>query len=109
VTDRSRSVDQVPPNLCTNGSDAAGARLTDAQREDLEQAYDAYRATMAQARRGLTLTESTAEAVVGARLSLCEALVRTGWLPPGGVHAQLQRDAALLAAPPDFEQVLLGA
>lgn len=51
-------------------------------------------------------TERAAERLLQARVDLYRCLLATGWEPPHAVEVQLDRDAALVAAPRDFDELL---
>lgn len=77
----------------------------------LARSYAEYRRAMtawlAAAKVGHAGTsEQAAERLLHARVGLYRALVDTGWSPPPGVMAQLDRDVALVEAPADFEALL---
>lgn len=50
--------------------------------------------------------EFAADRLLQARVTLYRALVASGCGPPPGVTAQLERDAALIDTPDDFEALL---
>jgi hypothetical protein len=77
----------------------------------LQGTYAEYRAAMAGWRsaakaENVAVAEAAAERLLQARVLLFRALVDSGWTPPAPLAAQLERDAALLATPDDFEAVL---
>jgi hypothetical protein len=79
----------------------------------LESAYEQYRAAMRSWRAAAhagdpACTERAADRLLHARVELYRHLVATGWTPPHAVEVQLDRDAALVAAPADFEALLSG-
>lgn len=79
---------------------------------ELRGAYEDYRAAMtswrAAAKAGhAEATERTAARLLNARVVLYRCLVATGWSPPAAVEVQLDRDAALVAAPTDFDALLV--
>ncbi len=85
--------------------------MTDQEPDGLEQAYADYRSAAttwrAASRVGQTeIVERAAERLLAARVGLYRALTSAGWGPPEPVVVQLERDAALLAAPDDFEHLL---
>lgn len=85
--------------------DRAHAELHDAY-QDYRTAMSAWRAA---AKAGSAAgTEATAERLLHARVRLYRTLVATGWGPPPAVGAQLERDAALIETPEDFDELLLG-
>lgn len=47
--------------------------------------------------------EQATDRLLHARVGLYRQLVATGWRPPRSVEVQLDRDAALVAAPSDFD------
>lgn len=78
---------------------------------DLEQAYADYRSATTTWRAASTaghpdLVERAAERLLAARVTLYRALTDAGWGPPEPVVIQLERDAALVEAPDDFEHLL---
>ena len=78
---------------------------------ELHGAYQEYRGAMAawraaeQAGRS-PATEATTDRLLKSRVALYRALVTSGWVAPAGVVEQLERDAALLEAPEDFDSLL---
>ena len=78
---------------------------------ELQRAYQDYRDAM-RSWRAAAQAESTeageraAERLLVARVALYRSLVATGWVPPHTVEVQLDRDAALLAAPEEFDRML---
>ncbi len=83
----------------------------DAEQAELHEAYQVYRSAMtgwrAAAKAGHPeTTERAAERLLHARVGLYRRLLATGWGPPPGLSAQLDRDAALLEAPEDFDELL---
>ena len=84
----------------------------DDTRAQLQDAYQHYRVAMEAWRfAGKSGDAETAERAAGvllsARVALYRSLLATGWVPPHDVEVQLDRDAALLAAPAeDFERLL---
>lgn len=83
----------------------------DAAQEVLQAAYQEYRAAVsawrAAAKTGSAETgERVADRLLRARVRLYRALITSGWAPPLEVRAQLDRDAALVDAPPDFDHLL---
>ena len=79
--------------------------------DELESAYADYRSTVsawraAVAVKDLERVECAAERLIGARVTLYRALTADGWGAPAPVVLQLERDAALLAAPTDFDVLL---
>lgn len=83
----------------------------DLTQQTLHGAYAEYRAAMRAWRAASRsqhgpVTEAADEQLLSARVALYRALVDSGWSPPAGLSAQLERDAALLAAPDDFDALL---
>lgn len=79
----------------------------------LKAAYTGYRSAMAAWRTAskaqrTDVIEAAAERLLQARVTLYRALVDTGWTPPPALGTQLERDAALLEAPTDFDALLGG-
>lgn len=77
----------------------------------LRTAYADYRAAMtgwrsAAKAENAAVAEAAAERLLQARVTLFRALVATGWAPPAALSVQLERDAALLASPADFDALL---
>lgn len=77
----------------------------------LDRAYAAYRGAMTRWRAACKAghaetTERAVERLLQARVELYRRLVATGWEAPPDVVVQLDRDAALIAAPKDFEPLL---
>ena len=86
-------------------------RDEDPTQKELDRAYAEYRSAMtgwrAASKAGHPETaERAAERLLQARVDLYRSLVATGWEPPPAVEVQLDRDAALLEAPRDFEALL---
>jgi hypothetical protein len=84
----------------------------DAAQTELRGAYEDYRAAMTSWRAAAKAgnpetTERAAARLLSARVVLYRCLVSTGWAPPPAVEVQLNRDAALVAAPDDFEDLLV--
>lgn len=80
---------------------------------ELASAYQEYRGAMtawrAAGKAGDAGTaERAADRLLLARVELYRRLVATGWSPPHAVEVQLDRDAALVAAPADFDALLAG-
>ena len=80
---------------------------------ELEAAYDVYRSATSTFRAAYRagqpdVTDRAAERLLVARVGLYRALLATGWHAPAPVVVQLERDAALLAAPRDFNALLAG-
>ena len=78
---------------------------------ELDRAYADYRAAMtgwrAASKAGhVETSERAAERLLQARVDLYRSLLATGWEPPADVVVQLDRDAALVAAPRDFDALL---
>jgi hypothetical protein len=65
----------------------------------LEQLFARYRRALALT-RAKRLDLAAVDAVLEARVTLYEHLVRTGWDPPDNVRRQLEVDALLLEQPP---------
>lgn len=85
--------------------------LADPVQDELSCAYAEYRSAMsgwrAAAKAGSPrVGELAADRLLQARVTLYRALVASGWGPPPGVSAQLERDAALIETPDDFEALL---
>ena len=83
----------------------------DLTQRTLHGAYAEYRTAMAAWRAASRsddgpVAEAADERLLSARVALYRALVDSGWSPPAGISAQLERDAALLAAPEDFDALL---
>lgn len=83
----------------------------DATRAALQDAYAEYRAAMTGWRAAAKVghkdtTERTTDRLLAARVRLYRCLLATGWAPPPAVEVQLDRDAALVAAPSDFDALL---
>ena len=83
----------------------------DRTQQTLHGAYAEYRAAMSAWRAADRsddgrVVEAADERLLCARVALYRALVDSGWSPPAGLTAQLERDAALLAAPDDFDALL---
>lgn len=83
----------------------------DLAQTELDRAYAAYRGAMtgwrAASKAGHAETvERAADRLLQARVELYRSLVATGWEAPPEVVVQLDRDAALIAAPDDFEALL---
>lgn len=83
----------------------------DATQAELARAYAGYRAAMtgwrAASKAGDAETaERAADRLLQARVELYRSLVASGWQPPPTVVVQLDRDAALVAAPSDFDALL---
>lgn len=79
--------------------------------EQLEAAYAAYRSatTAWRAAAGVGHQETVdraADRLLHARVALYRCLTAAGWGPPRPVVVQLERDAALLEAPEDFDALL---
>lgn len=84
---------------------------TDQDRDELERAYAEYRTAMSGWRASAKAahpeaTERAADRLLVARVALYRCLLATGWTPPPAVEVQLDRDAALVAAPADFDALL---
>ena len=81
--------------------------------EDLQTAYDVYRAasrawrSAAAAGPASARVDSCAEQLLLARVGLYEALSATGWEAPPTVEVQLERDRALASVPQDLEALLV--
>jgi hypothetical protein len=76
----------------------------------LRHAYEEYRAAAAAWRAAAKIERSAAgehaaQRLLTARVTLYRTLVATGWEPPHAVEVQLDRDAALVAAPAEFEEL----
>ena len=83
----------------------------DETQRQLQAAYQHYRVAMASwrftAKAGSAeTTEHAADVLLSARVALYRSLLATGWVPPHDVEVQLDRDAALLAAPEEFDRML---
>lgn len=83
----------------------------DAAQQALHAAYEEYRNAMSGWRAGAKSgSAETSERLAGrllqARVGLYRALVTSGWVPPHDVGVQLDRDAALMDAPQDFDALL---
>lgn len=83
----------------------------DLTQRTLQAAYAEYRSAMAVWRAvsrsdARPASEAADERLLAARVGLYRALVDSGWTPPPGLTAQLERDAALLEAPEDFDALL---
>ena len=83
----------------------------DPTQTELDRAYAEYRGAMtgwrAASKAGhVETTERAAERLLQARVELYRSLVATGWQPPPAVVIQLDRDAALVDAPRDFDALL---
>ena len=78
---------------------------------ELNHAYQEYRAAMTAWRSankvGSTRAEPMTERLLAARVALYRTLQATGWEAPAWVAQQLERDAALIEAPEDFEALLV--
>ena len=77
----------------------------------LEAAYARYRSATAAWRAAVAsgcadATERTADGLLQTRVDLYRVLAASGWGAPAPVAVQLERDAALVAAPPDFAALL---
>ena len=77
----------------------------------LERAYAEYRGAVtywrAASKAGHVETaEGAADRLLQARVELYRSLLATGWQPPQALVIQLDRDAALVAAPRDFDALL---
>jgi hypothetical protein len=80
---------------------------------ELQDAYEHYRSAMRSWRSAAKAgnaeaTERAAELLLTARVTLYRSLLATGWVPPQAVEVQLDRDAALLDAPAEFDPMLAG-
>lgn len=77
---------------------------------ELQSAYSEYRSAMAAWRSAVTAdssrTEAATERMLHARVALYRALIVAGWQPPAGIAQQLERDAALVETPEDFDALL---
>lgn len=78
---------------------------------DLHVPYREYRTAMAGWRAAAraedrAASDAAADRLLQARVTLYRALVTSGWGPPPGLSAQLERDAALIDTPDDFEALL---
>lgn len=87
------------------------SRDEDPTQTELQRAYAAYRAAMTNWRATCEVgraeaDERAADRLLHARVDLYRSLLATGWEPPPAVGVQLERDAALAAAPHDFEAIL---
>ena len=87
--------------------------LSDADRiqAELQSAYEEYRSAMTAWRSAVkagssTGTDATMERMLRARVALYRALLAAGWDAPAPVAHQLERDAALLEAPADFDALV---
>jgi hypothetical protein len=82
----------------------------DPDQGELQSAYAEYRSAMAAWRSSVTAGSSRAEAaterLLRARVALYRALVVAGWQPPAHVAQQLERDAALVETPENFDALL---
>lgn len=88
-------------------------RVSSTATDDLQAAYDVYRAA-SQAWRSVAAggpasprVDSCAEQLLLARVRLYEALAATGWEAPPTVEVQLERDRALASVPQDLEALLV--
>lgn len=89
---------------------AAGHDVTT---EELASAYEEYRGAMTSWRAAAHVGDSgtaerAADRLLHARVELYRRLVADGWAAPHAVEVQLDRDAALVAAPADFDALLTG-
>ncbi|MEX2291390.1 MAG: hypothetical protein WD794_13835 [Mycobacteriales bacterium] len=80
---------------------------------ELQAAYQRYRSAASAWRsaskaQSAQTCEAAAERLLHARVGLYRLLVASGWGPPAGVGAQVERDAALLEVPGDLEALLAG-
>lgn len=96
------------PEVDTEEVDESTVDLT---QQTLHGAYAEYRAATSAWRAAgrsdeARVTHAADERLLSARVALYRALVDSGWSPPAGLTAQLERDAALLAAPDDFDALL---
>ena len=101
----------VKPRLADDDTEGVDESTADRTQQTLHSAYAEYRAAMTAWRAGGrsgdgSVTEAADERLLCARVALYRALVDSGWSPPAGLSAQLERDAALLAAPDDFDALL---
>jgi hypothetical protein len=82
----------------------------DSDQGELQSAYAEYRSAMAAWRSTVTAgssrTEAATERLLRARVALYRALVVAGWQPPAYVAQQLERDAALVETPENFDALL---
>ena len=86
----------------------------DLTQQALHDAYAEYRAAMRAWRAAGRshdgpVTQAADGRLLSARVALYQALLDSGWCPPEGLRAQLERDAALIdapEAPADFDALL---
>ena len=83
----------------------------DPSKVELHNAYQEYRRAMSSWRaaskaESILAAETAADRLLQARVALYRSLLATGWQPPPAVTVQLERDAALLEAPQDFDALL---
>ena len=96
------------PSADTTNVTADGVSRPQAELQNAYQRYrDAMRTWRAAAKAGdPEVTERAADLLLTARVGLYHSLLAAGWVPPHAVEVQLDRDAALLDAPAEFERML---
>ena len=100
--------------LKSRAAPADTRRVSSTATDDLQAAYDVYRAASRAWRSAAAggvrsaHVDTCAEQLVLARVRLYEALSATGWEAPPAVVLQLERDRALTSVPDDLEALIVG-